>query len=248
MRHTILRFGRIKLVLIITVIAVLMAMATDTLLARILHHEFIVSEDLLRAAIIPLLIAPFISWYLVGLLFELDHLEQKMSLLATYDDLTGLLNRRAFFNSCEVLHNYSIRNKQNYSLLSVDIDYFKKINDKYGHATGDDVLKSFGQVSRELSRKSDVVGRLGGEEFVFLLANTNLKQANDFAHRLIEEVKATKVFSEDARIEYTISVGIAVNLCNDNSLLEETLKHSDKALYDAKNNGRNQVVVYERRH
>jgi predicted signal transduction protein with EAL and GGDEF domain len=99
-------------------------MTTDALLAKILHHEFLASEDLLRAAIIPLLIAPFLSWYLVGLLFELDHLEQKMSLLATYDDLTGLLNRRAFFDSCEVLHKYSIRNKQNYSLLSVDIDYF----------------------------------------------------------------------------------------------------------------------------
>jgi len=223
-------------------------MTTDALLAKILNHEFRASEDLLRAAIIPLLIAPFISWYLVGLLFELDHLEQKMSLLATYDDLTGLLNRRAFFDSCEVLHKYSIRNKQNYSLLSVDIDHFKKINDQYGHAAGDEVLKSFGQVSRELSRKSDVVGRLGGEEFVFLLANTNLKQAREFAQRLSEEIKEAKVNSEHTRVEYTISVGIAVNQCIDDSPLEETLKHSDKALYTAKNNGRDRAAVYENRH
>lgn len=245
MRHATLKFGRIKLVLIITVIAVLLAMTTDILLAKILNHEIIVSEALLRAAIIPLLIAPFISWYLVGLLFELDHLEQKMSLLATYDDLTGLLNRRAFFDSCNVLHEYSMRNRQNYSLLSVDIDFFKKINDQYGHASGDEVLKSFGRVTSELSRKSDVAGRLGGEEFVFFLANTNLNQARDFAHRLSEEIKLTKVENENDPIAYTVSIGIAINRCDEDSSLEETLKRSDKALYTAKNNGRNQVVIYE---
>ncbi len=104
MRHKILKLGQIKLVFIITAIAIFLAITTDALIAEILHHNINPREDFLRAAIVPLLIAPFISWYLVGLLFELDKLEKKMTILATYDDLTGLLNRRAFYDSSDALH------------------------------------------------------------------------------------------------------------------------------------------------
>ena len=140
MRHTILKLGRIKLVFIITAIAIFLAITTDAVIAEILHHNLNPREDFLRAAIIPLLITPFISWYLIGLLFELDKLEKEMTLLATYDELTGLLNRRSFYNLGNALHKYSIRNKQNYSVLSIDLDYFKKINDEFGHAAGDAVI------------------------------------------------------------------------------------------------------------
>ncbi len=244
MRHTILKLGQIKLVLIITVIAVFLAITTDILIAEILHHDISLTEDLLRAAIIPLLITPFISWYLVGLLFELVRLEQKMTLLATYDDLTGLLNRRTFYDSCNVLHKYSIRNKKNYSVLSVDLDHFKKINDEFGHASGDEILRSFGEISNGLSRDSDIIARSGGEEFIFFLPNTNLKQAKEFSQRLYKKIHLTEVIFENRCLKYTVSVGIAVNECNKDMSLEKTLKHSDKALYSAKKNGRNQIAIY----
>jgi diguanylate cyclase (GGDEF)-like protein len=245
MKYEILKLSRIGLVLIITAIAVILAITTDMIIARLLNHDIEPLEDLLRAAIIPLLIAPFISWYLVGLLFELDRLEKKMTLLATYDDLTGLLNRRAFFGSCDAMHKYSIRNNKNYSVLSVDLDYFKKINDEFGHAGGDEVLKTFGKISNSLSRSNDIVARVGGEEFVFFLPNTNLKQAKEFSQRLYQKIQHTDVIVDKRCIKYTISTGIAINECIEDVELEEILKHSDKALYKAKNNGRNQIVMYE---
>jgi diguanylate cyclase (GGDEF)-like protein len=245
MKYEILKLSRIRLVLIITAIAVILAITTDMIIAHLLNHDIEPLEDLLRAAIIPLLIAPFISWYLVGLLFELDRLEKKMTLLATYDDLTGLLTRRSFFVSCDALHKYSIRNNKNYSVLSVDLDYFKKINDEFGHAGGDEVLKTFGKISNSLSRSNDIVARVGGEEFVFFLPNTNLKQAKEFSQRLYQKIQHTDVIVDKRCIKYTISTGIAINECIEDVELEEILKHSDKALYKAKNNGRNQIVMYE---
>lgn len=245
MRHTILKLGQIKLVFIITAIAIFLAITTDALIAEILRHNINPREDFLRAAIIPLLIAPFISWYLVGLLFELDKLEKKMTVLARYDDLTGLLNRRAFYDSAGALHKYSIRNKQNYAVLSVDLDYFKKINDKFGHSAGDAVLKSFGEISVSLSRSSDIIGRLGGEEFVFFLPNTNVIQAKEFAQRLYKKILITDIIFDNKDITYTISTGIAINECRENIPLENILQVSDIALYTAKNKGRNQIIVHE---
>lgn len=245
MRHSVIKLGRIKLIFIITAISTFLAISIDYTIAQILNHSFEMSEDLVRASIIPLVIAPFISWYLVGILFEIDSLEKKMELLATYDDLTGFMNRRSFFNSCDVLHNYSMRNKQNYSIVSIDFDYFKKINDKYGHAAGDEVLSSFGRISGKLSRKSDILGRLGGEEFVFFLPDTNLNQARSFTEKLCEAIKNTKVTCNHTLVEYTISIGIAVNQCDANMTLEEVIKNSDEALYTAKNTGRNQTVLYK---
>ena len=244
MNQKILKLGRIKLVLMITVIAVFLAITTDALIAEILSHDINLTEDLLRAAIIPLLIAPVISWYLVGILYELERLEKKMTLLANYDDLTGLLSRRAFYEACDILHKYSIRNKQNYSVLTIDLDYFKKINDKHGHAGGDEVLKLFGKVIKEFSRNSDLLGRVGGEEFSLFLPNTNLKQANDFSEKLRKAINSKRVFYSHIYIDYTVSIGISTNLCNKNIPLDKILKESDAALYLAKNKGRNQVAIH----
>lgn len=244
MRHTIFKLGRTKLVLAITVISIFLAVTFDIMIAEVLGHNLKPKEDYLRVAIIALLIAPSISWYLVGLLFELYKLEKKLMRLATYDELTGLFNRRAFYDSCDALHKYSIRTKRNYSILSVDLDGFKKINDDFGHASGDMVLSSFGKISNDLSRESDIVARFGGEEFIFFLPDTNLIEAQEFAKRLCKKIQMTDVIIDNNAIKYTVSIGIATNECIEDVALEELLKYSDKALYRAKNNGRNQIVMY----
>lgn len=106
------------------------------------------------------------------------------------------------------------------------------------------VLSSFGEISNNLSRESDIIARFGGEEFVFFLPDTNLTEANEFAKRLCEKIQKTDVIVDNSYIEYTVSIGIATNQCTKDESLEEFLKYSDKALYMAKHNGRNQIVMY----
>lgn len=244
MRYQIRRMGRPKLVIIITVVSVFLALLTDYTIAQTLNHTFLLQEDAIRAAIIPIIIAPFISWYLVGLIFELDRKERLMKKLATYDDLTSLLNRRAFNQACESVHKLSIRNKKSYSVLVVDLDYFKKINDKYGHAGGDVVLAKFGELAKEVSRDSDIIGRLGGEEFGFFLPNTNSEQAGIYTEKLRQKINSTCVKFEDQEIYFTASIGIDVNIDGAEPSLEKLLINADRALYRAKANGRNQCVIF----
>ena len=241
MRQTIQKLGRVKLVFIITLIAFLLAALIDSIIAHSLDHQFKQSEAIIRALIISIVVAPIISWYLVGVFFQLDILEQKMRKLATYDDLTGLLNRRVFYRSAEKLHNVSVRNKQNYCLLIVDLDGFKSINDKYGHAAGDKVLSIFGQVSQDTIRDSDIVARLGGEEFIYFLPNTNTKEAESLANRLCEKIRTKAVLYDNNYIQYTISIGIALNNCKNKQSMEETIKMADDALYLAKEDGGNMI-------
>ncbi len=244
MRYKIQRLGRTKLVLIITALSLALAIIFDVFLARLLDHEISWSEDILRASIIPLLIAPFISWYLIGLLLELHHLEKETNRLATYDSLTKLFNRRAFLQACEVIHNLANRNKQQYCFFVIDVDYFKDINDTYGHPCGDLVLAALGKLLIDASRKSDVIGRLGGEEFGFVLPNTNKQQAAEYAQRLHDEINALQIEYESKIIKVSVSIGISVNVFNENFSLEEIYSQADKALYNAKDNGRNQFAFY----
>jgi len=244
MKHRVIELGRKKLVLIVTLVSVFMAIVSDFTIAKILGHNILISEDLLRAAIIPLLIAPFVSWYLLGLLFELEKLEKKMSELATFDDLTKVYNRRSFHNICECLHNYSLRNKEKYSFLVIDLDHFKNINDEYGHAAGDKVLESFGKISQQLSRKSDVLGRIGGEEFAFFLSNTDKKHAGEFSNRLRQILSETHVVFEESCIQFTVSIGIFIYPCDETISFGKVMQNADKALYVAKKSGRNQISFY----
>ena len=244
MRSKIAKLGRLNLVILITVTSLMLAVVLDMLIAYLLNHEFKYSEDLVRATIIPLLIAPFISWSFMGLLIKLDKLEKEMNVQATHDELTGLLNRRAFLQSCESIHNLAIRNKQSYCLLVIDLDYFKEINDKYGHPCGDLTLATLGQLLFSISRKSDVIARLGGEEFGFLLPDTNKKQAMEYAQKVHDNINALEVNYDNKLIKITVSIGISMNAANEDLFLEDIYKQADKALYDAKHNGRNQFVFY----
>lgn len=161
--------------------------------------------------------------------------------LANLDGLTGALSRRHFLELAELELTRSKRYQSPLMLLMLDLDHFKQVNDQYGHAAGDAVLRGFVQTVMVLLRESDLIGRLGGEEFAVLLPNTTPGGGAALAQRIVESVRASPVAAECHKIPYTVSVG-AGYLTDDLSLVE-LLRQADRALYRAKHGGRNRLEV-----
>ncbi|WP_415905577.1 GGDEF domain-containing protein [Neptuniibacter sp. QD48_55] len=245
MRLVVRRLGRIKLMLLITAISVVMAVALNLIFSFLFDTDAPLLQSIIRAAVIPLFIAPLVSWYLLGLLIDLDQLEAEMNKLATYDDLTGLYNRRALFKSCHLLHRLAVRTKETYCVVIIDLDFFKKINDQYGHAAGDQVLKSFGLILKRVTRDCDLAGRMGGEEFCIYLSNTKQVQVEPIVKRLNKEIQNNLPNYDGTQINYTISLGVAENRPDLEMSFEDILKKADIALYEAKNSGRNRSVFFQ---
>ena len=167
--------------------------------------------------------------------------------LSNRDPMTNLYNRRYFNEVSQTLLKLSKREKRNLSVLMLDIDRFKVVNDNYGHLFGDIVLKEVAALLQKTTRESDVVIRFGGEEFVILLPSTNLEGAVSIAQKIrigIESLALTTDSNEV--IKFTISVGIALCDCLNDTNIDSLIHRSDEALYEAKRAGRNQVVVYEK--
>lgn len=164
----------------------------------------------------------------------------RLERLAYTDGLTGLLNRRSFTELGTVEIRRAKRHQRPLALLMIDIDHFKKVNDTYGHHCGDDVIRALAGCCRSHLRKSDLIGRIGGEEFVAFLPETELRGAAGLAERLRKAIAESIVETDGNKIRYTISVGVAVLSAADDGL-ETLLERSDVALYRAKNCGRNCV-------
>ena len=174
-------------------------------------------------------------------------LEQKNSVLeqlALTDTLTGLFNRRHFDNQLGIFWEQSVRHDESFTLVMVDIDHFKKINDTYGHAIGDQILRHLSQMMKTICRTGDLVVRLGGEEFVLVLPKTTMRQAFIVSERIRINVSDSKVRTMSGEVQFTISMGIADREICQASDGYHILKMADDALYKAKNNGRNRVVIY----
>jgi diguanylate cyclase (GGDEF)-like protein len=222
----------------------MLAITTDFIIIKLFNHTASWQQELIQAGLIPLFIAPLLSWYPFGLLHKFERLEREMSRIATYDDLTGLKTRRAFFAGSEAIHQLSLRNKSGYCLMVIDLDHFKRINDNFGHAGGDKVLAAFGQIANQLLRKSDVLGRLGGEEFCFLLPEMSLTKAEMLAIRLQAKIKDTRINHNGRDIRFSASIGISAHHHGIECKLSEIINQADEALYCAKNNGRNRITLY----
>jgi diguanylate cyclase len=162
-----------------------------------------------------------------------------------FDPLTKLLNRRAFKKILEYEFNLLQRNNRRCTVAFVDIDRFKLINDTYGHAAGDAVLKGLADLFLKQLRGYDTVGRFGGEEFIFCLPNTALTSAKKIMGRLRRKVEQMRMQSIDGKILHvTISIGIAE--LNGKGTIDRTLRHADSALYKAKEAGRNRIEASRR--
>ncbi len=175
---------------------------------------------------------------------EQKTLELELRRLATTDPLTGLFNRRQFTLLGQRALEEHRQKKADLAVLALDIDHFKAINDTYGHAAGDEALKSVSRVLHAALRGADVIGRLGGEEFGVVLTNTHQQAALSTAERLRRAIELEVVESEGQQIRLTTSIGLTDLQAGDVSL-EGLMKRADAALYDAKKSGRNRVIATE---
>lgn len=173
---------------------------------------------------------------------KLHEANEKLTLLATTDSLTGAFNRRHFIERANVEFAKSRRSKRPVSIMMLDIDHFKKVNDGYGHAAGDEALKKVVKACMDTLRPGDIFGRLGGEEFAILLPETDLSTAKSVAERVRTLIKETIIHSPPHHFSVTVSIGISMYEGSTQSL-ENMMNVADQGLYKAKNAGRNQVVI-----
>ena len=194
----------------------------------------------------PMVMLVFFSTYaLVNLssfvmLFERH--ESRLLRAASIDALTGLLNRAGFTQLADRQRQRSVRDGKPLSVLVMDLDWFKSINDRYGHDAGDAVLNAFAQTARAALRPTDLLSRPGGEEFWALLPETDLADARLIAQRVCDQFRGSSLRFSGAEISCTVSLGAAEVLLPDESL-QAALGRADQALYEAKHAGRNRVAV-----
>jgi diguanylate cyclase (GGDEF)-like protein len=166
---------------------------------------------------------------------------EELERLATTDGMTGIYNRRHFLTLADREWDRARRYGRPISVLMIDIDYFKSINDDFGHQVGDEMIVHLANLARDCKRECDVLARIGGEEFALLLPETDLSQAQVVAERLRSEVAAKSLVVASRSIPATVSIGVAT-LVTAMSNISDLMKAADQALYDAKHAGRNQVI------
>lgn len=175
---------------------------------------------------------------------ELRDANYTLQRLAHYDELTGIPNRRYFLEQVTKQCAMADRYERLVAIGMIDLDHFKKINDQYGHDTGDTVLKETAQHLRSFFRAEDNFGRMGGEEFAFAVLVNNAKAAEGMCQRLVSSYAAEPITVDDAEISVTMSVGVFVVPSSKSEIdIDDALKKADSALYGAKKAGRNQAVL-----
>ena len=174
---------------------------------------------------------------------ELEEANKKLDLISRTDDLTQLPNRRDMHETIDNEVGRSARTHKPFCFIFFDIDHFKNVNDTYGHAAGDLVLKAVSSTIRGLLRKYDVLARYGGEEFLTLLPETDLEGAAIVAERFRKKIEKLSISFAEQKIKVTITLGVA--LYDDRLGADRSIQQADKALYEGKETGRNKVVIWD---
>lgn len=172
---------------------------------------------------------------------QINYIYTRTKYLSITDELTGLSNRRCFDNTLEKEFLRALRYNNKLTLVMFDIDHFKTVNDTYGHPCGDYILKEVANAALQTFRKTDTVFRFGGEEFVVILTETDIKQSEIPLERFRKTIETLDLTYQNLQINITVSIG-ACQLDQSIGNKEEFLQKADNALYDAKNSGRNKVV------
>lgn len=183
-----------------------------------------------------------ILWSILDITVQKE-MQERLEREATIDYLTEVYNRRYFASRLEEEVNRVKRNQDKItSLIMLDLDKFKLINDEYGHLIGDAVLKNFADILKKHTRNIDIVGRVGGEEFAMILPNTSIENAVNLVDRMREEVSNQTINIDEKSIKYTVSIGVTT-LSHDDINFDSALSRADSALYLAKEKGRNRIEV-----
>jgi len=182
-----------------------------------------------------------ISFYLV---VELERARARVHELAMVDPLTGLANRRRFVSAAKRELDLAYRHQQPLAILLLDVDHFKAINDAHGHLVGDRVLVEVSRRCEQALRTTDLLARWGGEEFIVLLPNTPVEQAQQLAERMRRAISATAQLQLSEReVQVTVSVGAAGAMPGQSPMLDELIRLADLELYKAKHSGRDRVSI-----
>lgn len=163
--------------------------------------------------------------------------------LAATDPLTGLMNARAYYATCEQLISGALRTGAPFAVLFIDLDHFKRVNDTYGHEAGDTVLRDTAACLLRNTRLSDALGRIGGEEFSMFLPNTDLQGALTLAEKLRLDIESLMPTTGETQLKITASIGVAPNLPHHHAI-EDIQRDADQAMYHAKQEGRNRVTCF----
>jgi len=194
------------------------------------------------AVVAPVLIAPLGSYYHISLSHRLQQANQRLKVLSELDSLTSTLNRRTFMSIAEKHLSLAARHGYPTSLLLLDFDHFKQVNDQHGHAMGDEVLVQTLNRIKAIVRDTDVIARIGGEEFVLLLPHTAREGAEFLSERILEQVRDLEVARNARSVRITVTMGGATcptSTCT----LDELMSRADKLLYAAKQAGRDRCIV-----
>lgn len=239
--------GRFNTVVILTFMATMSSLAATLVGVILLNHRgFGLQTDTaawLAVGVALVVTLPF-AWFLVGMLLRVHRDEQEMRSLASYDSLTGLLSRHAFFDNASNYVSLARREQKSFSVVIIDLDHFKKINDRYGHPAGDAVLKLFADVVNSVARRSDIIGRIGGEEFAIVLPSTASSEGLEFCERLHQAIDKAVLKFNGSAIRYTVSIGLSEFDNGSEDSIDDLLARADLALYQAKQAGRNQTATF----
>ncbi|KLO25097.1 GGDEF domain-containing protein [Marinitoga sp. 1155] len=167
---------------------------------------------------------------------------KELERLSLIDYLTGVYNRRAITDLLKKEIERSKRENKFFSVIMLDFDNFKSVNDKYGHDAGDEVLRKTVELIRQKIRYYDLIGRLGGEEFLIILSNISIENSLKVSERIRKAIEENIVYINGHKIKITVSQG--VSMFNGNKNIDQLIKEADLALYEAKEKGKNKVILY----
>lgn len=202
---------------------------------RFSQHSFVVS------ALVPVPIASLCAGYTLKLIVALEQAMRRLEELAMTDSLTGVRNRRCFMQAAALEFERATRHDRPMAIVLIDVDHFKRINDRHGHQSGDQSLIEIARACQQTLRKTDLLARFGGEEFIVLLPETGQREAVQLAERMRSAVSSDVRLPGSVRPgEVTISLG-AVALSRSTPTLDVLIQAADQALYDAKRAGRDRV-------
>ena len=204
------------------------------------REAFHFDNAVMFAALVPVLVSVPITYWVAKMSLSLSSTQAELQQLANTDPLTRLSNRRAFFRTAEAMLRTAETQNRFCALMVIDADYFKDINDSYGHAIGDKALVGIADVLRDNFRQTDLICRVGGEEFAVLLPGLDVSRAEPLAQRVVNAVSQSPITEDNIIIEYSVSCGIADTTTS--YQLQALFKEADDAMYLAKERGRNRVA------